>query len=234
MSEQPAQPPDPDYKIVALSLGALGQGAYHLMTAAGVASAPWPITAVVACLPVGVLGMGATLAHLLSCEPDDDANAPPPSADTSTGRTAPVIAPGPPVQPPAPVRPVPVPPVRPGFAAAVHPTGHFPGRSEPPPRGAGPRTGPHPPRWTGPARRPATARAATGPARRGPMRSCPPRSVISPSRTVHHPAPTCSNSGSASAAAGRRGCSPSWAISPRPQHPATTQRPGSRADDEPT
>jgi hypothetical protein len=48
-----------------LALGALGQVTYHLMTAAGVTAAPWPITTLVACLPVAVLGMGAALTHLL-------------------------------------------------------------------------------------------------------------------------------------------------------------------------
>ncbi|MEU6263891.1 ABC transporter permease [Saccharopolyspora shandongensis] len=48
-----------------LLLGALGQIAYHLMKAAGMDAAPWPITALVACLPVAVLGMGAALAHLI-------------------------------------------------------------------------------------------------------------------------------------------------------------------------
>lgn len=51
--------------IGALVLGALGQIAYHLMAAAHVTAAPWPITTLVACLPVAVLGMGAALAHLL-------------------------------------------------------------------------------------------------------------------------------------------------------------------------
>jgi hypothetical protein len=51
--------------IGSLVLGALGQVAFHLMTAAGITAAPWPITALVACLPVAVLGMGAALAHLL-------------------------------------------------------------------------------------------------------------------------------------------------------------------------
>jgi hypothetical protein len=51
--------------ILAIGLGMLSQAAYHLMTAAGWASAPWPVTTVVACIPVGVLGMGAALAHLL-------------------------------------------------------------------------------------------------------------------------------------------------------------------------
>ncbi|WP_258344968.1 ABC transporter permease [Saccharopolyspora gregorii] len=48
-----------------LGLGALGQIAFHLMKAAGMTSAPWLITAAVACLPVAVLGMGAGLAHLI-------------------------------------------------------------------------------------------------------------------------------------------------------------------------
>jgi cytochrome bd-type quinol oxidase subunit 2 len=50
--------------IGSLALGALGQVAYHLMAAAHVTSAPWPITTLVACLPVAVLGIGAALAHL--------------------------------------------------------------------------------------------------------------------------------------------------------------------------
>jgi hypothetical protein len=51
--------------IGSLAIGGAGQIAYHLMTAAGWTSAPWPITAVVACIPVAVLGMGAALAHLM-------------------------------------------------------------------------------------------------------------------------------------------------------------------------
>jgi hypothetical protein len=54
--------------IVALLVGALGQIAYHVMAAAGVAAAPWWITAGVACLPVAVLGMGAALAHMVRAE----------------------------------------------------------------------------------------------------------------------------------------------------------------------
>ncbi|HEX5402534.1 MAG TPA: ABC transporter permease [Pseudonocardiaceae bacterium] len=50
--------------IGALVLGAAGQVAYHLMTAAHLTVAPWPITTAVACLPVVVLGFGAALAHL--------------------------------------------------------------------------------------------------------------------------------------------------------------------------
>ncbi len=48
-----------------LALGMAGQIAYHLMSAAGVTRAPWPITTLVSCLPVVVLGCGAALAHLL-------------------------------------------------------------------------------------------------------------------------------------------------------------------------
>lgn len=51
--------------IAALVLGAAGQIAYHLMEEAGLTSAPWLITAFVACLPVGVLGCGAALTHLV-------------------------------------------------------------------------------------------------------------------------------------------------------------------------
>lgn len=50
--------------IAAFLLGCLGQVAYHLMTAAHLTVAPWPITTAVSCLPVVVLGFGAALAHL--------------------------------------------------------------------------------------------------------------------------------------------------------------------------
>lgn len=54
--------------IIALVVGALGQIAYHVMEAAEVGTAPWWITAMVACLPVAVLGMGAALAHMVKAE----------------------------------------------------------------------------------------------------------------------------------------------------------------------
>lgn len=59
-----------------LALGAAGQIAYHLMAAAGITSAPWQITAAVACLPVAVLGMGAALAHLITHTAPDVVDAP--------------------------------------------------------------------------------------------------------------------------------------------------------------
>lgn len=49
----------------ALAVGALGQVAFHMMTAAGMTAAPWPITTLVSCLPVVVLGCGAALRHLV-------------------------------------------------------------------------------------------------------------------------------------------------------------------------
>lgn len=61
-----------------LALGAAGQVTYHLMVAAGVVHAPWPITALVACLPVAVLGMGAALAHLVTETPGTETE---PAAD---------------------------------------------------------------------------------------------------------------------------------------------------------
>lgn len=51
--------------IGSLTLGALGQVAFHVMEAASITAAPWWITTIVACLPVAVLGMGAALYHLV-------------------------------------------------------------------------------------------------------------------------------------------------------------------------
>ncbi|GAB3265209.1 hypothetical protein GCM10027456_48500 [Kineosporia babensis] len=69
-----------------LALGAGGQIAYHLMKAAGIVQAPWWITAVVACLPVAVLGMGAALHHLVS-ESADPHEAPAPAEAVNGGDT---------------------------------------------------------------------------------------------------------------------------------------------------
>jgi hypothetical protein len=51
--------------IGSLVLGAAGQVAYHLMSAAGVTKAPALVTMLVSCLPVVVLGCAAGLAHLI-------------------------------------------------------------------------------------------------------------------------------------------------------------------------
>jgi hypothetical protein len=57
-------------------LGMLGQVVYHLLAAARAQQAPWPVTVLVACLPVVTLGFGAALTHLLSAEPSPAEPAP--------------------------------------------------------------------------------------------------------------------------------------------------------------
>jgi hypothetical protein len=67
--------------LAALGLGLLGQGVYHLLETFGYQRAPWPVVLFVACLPVLVLGAGATLRHLLSGADAD-------SADPEQGQVA--------------------------------------------------------------------------------------------------------------------------------------------------
>ena len=67
--------------ICSFALGMAGQVAYHLMAQAGMARAPWPITTIVSCLPVLVLGMGTALAHMLRTDAD--------ATDTPGSRTGP-------------------------------------------------------------------------------------------------------------------------------------------------
>ena len=70
--------------ICSFALGMAGQVAYHLMAQAGMTRAPWPVTTLVSCLPVLVLAMGTTLAHMLRAEAE--------AADTPGNRTGqPVI-----------------------------------------------------------------------------------------------------------------------------------------------
>jgi hypothetical protein len=78
--------------ICSLVLGMAGQVAYHLLAQAGQTRAPWIITTIVSCLPVLVLAMGTTLAHMLR----DDA--------TASLAHAPVPEPG---QPRSPAGPLP-------------------------------------------------------------------------------------------------------------------------------
>ena len=59
--------------IFSFALGMAGQVAFHLLAQAGAARAPWPITTVVSCLPVLVLGMGTALAHMLRGDAAADA-----------------------------------------------------------------------------------------------------------------------------------------------------------------
>jgi hypothetical protein len=51
--------------VVSLLLGFAGQASYHLMIAAGMQHAPWPITLAVSGVPVAVLGAGAALWHMV-------------------------------------------------------------------------------------------------------------------------------------------------------------------------
>src|SRR5271165_3628396 len=68
--------------ICSFALGMAGQVAYHLLAQAGTARAPWPVTSIVSCLPVLVLAMGTTLAHMLRADagtadaPDDGTGGP--------------------------------------------------------------------------------------------------------------------------------------------------------------
>jgi len=51
--------------IGSLALGMAGQVAFHLLSAAHAERAPWPVTVLVACMPVCTLGLGVALTHLL-------------------------------------------------------------------------------------------------------------------------------------------------------------------------
>jgi len=51
--------------FASLAIGMIGQVAYHLLSAAGVEQAPWPVVVGVACVSVAVLGMASMLAHRL-------------------------------------------------------------------------------------------------------------------------------------------------------------------------
>jgi hypothetical protein len=62
--------------ICSFALGMAGQVAYHLLAQAGTARAPWPVTTIVSCLPVLVLAMGTTLAHMLRADAGTAADAP--------------------------------------------------------------------------------------------------------------------------------------------------------------
>lgn len=54
--------------LIALLLGGSGQLAFHLLESFGVTHAPWPIVAIVATMPVAVLGAGTALAALIRRE----------------------------------------------------------------------------------------------------------------------------------------------------------------------
>ncbi len=78
--------------ICSFALGMAGQVAYHLLVQAGESRAPWAVTTVVSCLPVLVLAMGTTLAHMLrgdaaAGDTSDDRSAGP-ASERSRGRSA--------------------------------------------------------------------------------------------------------------------------------------------------
>ena len=56
--------------LASLVVGGMGQVAYHLLAAAGVEKAPWPLVIVVACIPVAVLGMASQLAYRIGAHHD--------------------------------------------------------------------------------------------------------------------------------------------------------------------
>jgi hypothetical protein len=62
--------------IFSFALGMAGQIAFHLLAQAGAARAPWPVTTIVSCLPVLVLAMGTTLAHMLRADTGTAADPP--------------------------------------------------------------------------------------------------------------------------------------------------------------
>ena len=62
--------------IGALALGCLGQITYHLLAAAHVTVAPWPIVIAVSCLPIVTLGFGMALVHLLRADDTEPEGAP--------------------------------------------------------------------------------------------------------------------------------------------------------------
>ena len=57
----------------ALALGVLGQVAFHVLSSLHVRHAPIWVVVFVSCIPVGVLGLAAALAHLMSGTPEDEA-----------------------------------------------------------------------------------------------------------------------------------------------------------------
>ena len=54
--------------VGALGLGWLGQAASHVLTAAHVTVAPWPVTVLVSSVPVAAFGLAVALTHLLRTE----------------------------------------------------------------------------------------------------------------------------------------------------------------------
>jgi hypothetical protein len=73
--------------ICSFALGMAGQVAYHLLAQAGTARAPGPVTTIVSCLPVLVLAMGTTLAHMLGHDAGSGHGTKGPARDRSPARS---------------------------------------------------------------------------------------------------------------------------------------------------
>jgi hypothetical protein len=71
-----------------LILGAVGQVAFHVMTANGVTKAPDVIITIVAVLPVAVLGMGAALYHLVRASNEEAKRSDASTRVTATAETS--------------------------------------------------------------------------------------------------------------------------------------------------
>lgn len=59
--------------IISMIIGAVAQVAYHLMAAAGLTHAPWPVVMLVATVPVVVLGLASALAKMVTNDQNDEA-----------------------------------------------------------------------------------------------------------------------------------------------------------------
>jgi hypothetical protein len=85
--------------IAAFILGLIGQVSFHLMSAAGWATAPWMVTMFVSAMPIGVGLMGAGLLHLVREENERPAEQPAPEPALASAPR--VAAPRPSWVPPA-------------------------------------------------------------------------------------------------------------------------------------
>jgi hypothetical protein len=78
--------------VGALALGMTGQVIFHLLAAAHAHRAPWPVTVLVSCLPVIVLGFGAGLTHLLRADEAEQEDKPELEPETAPELPKPAVA----------------------------------------------------------------------------------------------------------------------------------------------
>lgn len=110
-----------------LALGMLGQVAYHLLAAAHATRAPWLVTVLVSCVPVAVLGLAATLTHLLRGRADAIAESHGMAFEATPAEAIPEAAGMPPPEA------ITEPPTEPPTEPAEVPLGEAPGMPEPEP-----------------------------------------------------------------------------------------------------